>query len=99
MRPRGEVRLAMASAVDTLAGARGAFTSRDAAYAAQVEFELARLTLQDMRRAGELQAVGQMAVPGIKRPLTLYAPTKPRGTELDGAAALQGVVRRWADFQ
>lgn len=99
MRPRGEIRMALAAAADALTQQRGCFTSRDAAHLAKVEFEVARLTLKDMERAGELDKLDrQVREQGVRRPLNLYA--SARGEPVaDAAAELGRVVRCWADFQ
>lgn len=96
MRPRGEVRLAVASAAGMLVQERGCFTGRDVAQCAQVAFEKARLTLKDMVRAGELVVIGEASAPGVCRPLNVYAQPRPRSSA--GADLLQA-VQRWADFK
>lgn len=95
MRPRGEVRQAMAAAADTLVDQRGWFTGPDLARCTQVAFEKARLTLKDMVRAGELVVIGETTAPGVCRPLNKYS--RPTAQAAAGAD-LQHVVQRWADF-
>lgn len=96
MRPRGEIRQAVASAAGQLVAQRGSFTGRDVAQAAQVAFEKARLTLKDMVRAGELVVVGDTTVPGVCRPLNVY--TQPKPASAPGADLFR-VVHSWADFR
>jgi len=96
MRPRGEVRQAVAAAAGALVQQRGGFTGRDVAQCAQVAFEKARLTLKDMVLAGELVVIGQARAPGVCRPLNVYA--QPAAQQTAGADLLR-VVQRWADFR
>lgn len=96
MRPRGEVRQAVASAAGMLAQRQGSFTGREVAGLAQVGFEKARLTLKDMVRAEEIVVVGETRAPGVCRPLNVYAPATPRATP---GADLMRVVQCWADFR
>lgn len=96
MRPRGEVRQAVAFAAGALVQEHGCFTGRDVAQCAQVAFEKARLTLKDMVRAGELVVVGEVATTGVCRPLNVYA--LPSRCASAGADLLQA-VQRWADFR
>lgn len=96
MRPRGEVRQAVAVAAGTLVQQRGCFTGREVAHCAQVAFEKARLTLKDMVQAGELVVIGQARAPGVCKPLNLYAQPVPQ--QAVGADLLRA-VQRWADFR
>jgi hypothetical protein len=96
MRPRGEIRQALTSAALHLVAERGCFTGRDVAHAAQVAMEKARLTLKDMVRAGELVVVGETTLPGICRPMNVYA--QPTDASPANGAELFRVVQRWADF-
>jgi hypothetical protein len=88
----------MASAADSLVQQHGYFTGRDVAQCAQVAFEKARLTLKDMAKAGELVVVGEARLPGVCKPLNLYARPKP-ASQGGAAAELVQAVRRWADFR
>ena len=97
MRPRGEIRQAVAAAAGQLVAERGSFTGRDVAHAAQVAFEKARLTLKDMVRAGELVVVGETTAPGVCRPLNVY--TQRAAQQGHAGADLCQVVQRWADFR
>ena len=59
MRPRGEVREALAATVARLAAELGPVSCRQVAAHAQVGFEKARLTLLDMARSGQVQVSGK----------------------------------------
>ena len=72
-RPRGEVRQALADAAQRLYPLRDAVSARELAEAAQVGYEVARETLKDMVRAGELVRAGSAKVPG-QRWHGLYEP-------------------------
>jgi hypothetical protein len=96
MRPRGEVRHAVAAAAQALVQQHGCFTGRDVAQCAQVGFETARLTLKNMVCAGELVVVGEARTQGVCRPLNVYAyPTPPSAAGQD----LLRAVQSWADFR
>jgi hypothetical protein len=59
------------------------------------ELERARLTMDNMRRAGELQALPErVRVPGVSRPMTLYAPA-PQASAHSAAPAIESVLRTW----
>lgn len=97
MRPRGEFRQALVRAVE-VAGPSGGATWRGLAQLACVAGDVARDTVRNMHRAGELIVVGQAREPGVNRPQNLYAPAVPQdggGAEM----ALDSVVRCWADFR
>ena len=74
MRPRGEIRAALSAAAQAMApvARNGGVTYLELAATAQVGFEVARNTVKDMVKAGELVPVGARPVPGIKRPLRTY---------------------------
>jgi hypothetical protein len=83
MRPRGEIREAMADAFLRLVLERGlvvdgvavdGVTSREAATAARVGFDLARRTTENMLQAGELVRVGRVKPAGSQHWSGLYAP-------------------------
>lgn len=100
MRPRGEIRQALAAAADMLHQQRGAFTGRDVAMHAQAGWEATRRTLQNMVNAGELVVAGTARAPGVSRPLNLYRrPAADERATSDVAAELVQAVRRWADFR
>lgn len=99
MRPRGEVRQVLASAVTELAavpgpdGRRGC-TWRDVAARACVGWDAARKTLENMASAGEVTRIGTRPVPGSRRPMTLYAPAGAVvATQAAAAVELQAVWR------
>ena len=73
-RPRGEIRTALAGAAQALHAEHGPATWRDMAVAAQVGFDAARRTVQNMARAGELRRVDTVPVLGARRPMVRYAP-------------------------
>lgn len=73
-RPRGEIRQALNSAARKLHAQHGPVTWRDMAKAACVGFGAAKTTARNMERAGELVVVDSRAVPGVCRPMKLYAP-------------------------
>jgi hypothetical protein len=98
-RPRGEIRQAVATAADMLVQQHGRFHGRALAQSAQVAFEKARLTLKDMVRAGELEVIGQEQLPGVCRPLNLYARPCSTAAASSSAAELTSAVMRWADFR
>jgi hypothetical protein len=97
LRARGEVRQALAMAVAELAALKGPVSSREAAAHVQVGFDLARRTLDNMARAGEVVVAGYGKAPGA-RWHNLYEPavdadvTKPWG----GIEDLDAAVRRMA---
>ena len=98
MRPRGEIRQALATAADALAAERGAFTWRDVAEAAQVGYRAARATVDNMARSGELEPVGNEKRAHSRRWMTLYAPRQEPGnwaTSTTGADGLAGVMQGW----
>ncbi|MBX3605347.1 MAG: hypothetical protein KF788_08750 [Piscinibacter sp.] len=93
---RTEVRDALARAAEELwerTQGTGA-TWRDMAVHACVGFGAARDTAKNMAVAGELQVVGQRSVPGVCRPMRLYAPRR-RGFVQGGGAALDQALRGW----
>ena len=110
MRPRGEVRAALAGAFERLVRERGLVAEgtavdgvpwRDAAMAAQVGFEAARETVKNMTRAGELVRVGAKKAAGTNRWEGLYAPAVLAAEIGDtpqpwgGIEALAQVMRDW----
>lgn len=95
MRPRGDVRVALKEAA-VGAGFSGA-TWRGLARLAGVGFDAARVTADNMVRAGELIVIGHSREPGICRPMSLLAvPAEPA---CQPGSALDEVVRSWADFR
>lgn len=98
-RPRGEVRQALADAAQRLYPLRDAVSSRELAEAAQVGYELARLTVKDMVRAGELVRVSSAHAPG-ERWHGLYVPAEARDGDMPlawgGIEALADVMHAMA---
>ena len=96
MRPRGEERQALAkAAADALAaGCKGA-TWRDLAERARVGYQAARRAAENMRRAGDLEAVGTVTCAHSRRPMMLLA---PRSAPPEPAAlqCLADAMRGWA---
>jgi hypothetical protein len=68
MRPRGELRQAAERAL--LAGRA---TSREAAERTQVAYDAMRVALDNAVRAGDVVKVEPRRVPGVKRPVPVYA--------------------------
>jgi hypothetical protein len=102
MRPRGEVRLALAQAVEA-APAPGA-TWRELAAQACVGLDSARRTVGNMVAAGELIVVGHKRVPHARRPMNVLArPGHAAGQgQAEGQAGSDGcaaLARCWAGFR
>ena len=105
MRPRGELRVSLSMAAADLprfdgAGNRVGADFRSLAQASQVgsselSYDVVRRTLRDMAVHGDLEVVGQTSLPGVCRPVNLYAVPLPE----PDAADLVEVVRCWADFR
>lgn len=95
MRPRGEVRLALGEAVWKVAREHTeGGTYRDIAPRACVGFAIAKRTLKDMVRAGELVITGTARVPGSARPANRYAPAPPQASATP--PELNTVMCSWA---
>jgi hypothetical protein len=71
-------------------------TWRDLAEHTQVGFDVARQTVRNMERAGELCVVGQRPVDGAMRPMNLYAPAEPAPMKTETTAALSDLLQIWA---
>ncbi len=56
-----------------------------------------RHTLGNMIAAGELQRAGTKRVPGVKRPVPVYAPAGDALTACDTTQALSLALRLWGD--
>lgn len=69
MRPVGEIREALERAMRQ----QGPGTSKAIAAAACVGYEAARRTLDNMVRAEHAEKRGSTRVPGVKRPVPVYA--------------------------
>ena len=78
MRPAGEISLAMLQAAHALRRERAEAgqgpTLAEMVARAQVGYKAARATVQNLRRAGHLEIVGQRRVPGRNRPVAEYLP-------------------------
>jgi hypothetical protein len=99
MRPAGEIRRALRDAAWSLAVERASTPLagghwRELAQRSCVGFGAARETVKNMARAGELQAVGAVRVPGARRPMTVYAPQAERSAP--APQALDSLMRAWA---
>lgn len=97
-RPRGEIRTALAGAAQALHAECGGATWRQMAARACVGYDKARATVQDMRRAGELQPVDTVPVPGARRPMVRYAPGHNWVTNWGGAStarSIDSVLQGW----
>ena len=73
MRPQGEVRVALFTAVQQLASGGGAVNFRQAAAAACVGTSVAEVTLRNMARAGQIAKVGHEKPAGGTHYFALYA--------------------------
>ncbi len=93
MRPKGEVRLAIAMAA---AQCPDGATWRELAAMACVGWLPARYAIKDMTRAGELVVVSTRRQPGAARPLNVYAPAT---CEQRDGASLNQVLTSWAQTQ
>ncbi len=102
MRPRGSIRKAVAEHM--AAAAQGA-TWRDLAHRleacglidtrAPAELALVRRAVENMKRSGEIQPLGE--APGFRgrRPLKLYGARKVAPKSSDAAADLAQALSRW----
>lgn len=89
-RPPGEIRQALAQAADAL----GQATWRELGAKACVGFDVARQYAKDMAAAGDLEIVGTTRVPGVCRPMRVYAPRRRSGWVTQGAS-LGDVLSGW----
>lgn len=97
MRPCGDFRAALESAAGEL-GRAG--TWRELAQVAEVGFDVARRTAENMVRDGVFERAGTTNVPGVCRPMVLYAPAQPSArSRATLGGELASVVRCWADFK
>lgn len=81
-RPRGEVREALAVALEQLHKVQGAVSARELAAAAKVSIDHAEKTLENMAIAGQVAVVGHGKRPG-ERWHNLY---EPAGDDVDESA-------------
>lgn len=96
-RPRGEIRLALSQAAQALHQECGAFTWVQVAEKARVGYAAARMSVDNMARAGELVRVGRSKPAESRVWMTLFEPASQQESEAVGAD-LQQVVRNWAEF-
>lgn len=103
-RPVGEIRLALQAAARGLvsdgvghltADGRMGVTWLQVAQRAQVGRTLGRRTVFNMASAGEFQRVGTVSVPGVCRPMTLFAPQQTSATS-SSERSLDAVLRTWS---
>lgn len=102
-RPAGELRQALAEAArkleaQRLASARRGATWRDLAAHAGVGYSVAKHTVRNMARAGELQRLPEDArTSHSRRPMAQYVPAAPARGAAGGPAlaGLETVLRAW----
>lgn len=103
MRPRGNIRKAVA---EHLAAAKEGATWRDLAQRldscglinaqAPSEADLVRRAVENMKRVGEIEAIGDAPGRWSRRPLKLYGARKVCAEpQKDGSAALAAVLGCW----
>jgi hypothetical protein len=96
MRPRQEIRTALAEAALALQKEQGAATWRDLAERACVGYDKACETVRNMATAGELRKVDTVRVGHARRPMVRYAPVSAWGSTGWGSpATLDAVLRTW----
>lgn len=95
MRPQGEVRQALAGAAVELQREAGAASWRDMAERAGVGFHAAKVTVNNMVRAGELKPVGAEKRAHSNRWVRLYEPGQNFAAGTTGPG-LAEVTRSWA---
>ena len=98
MRPRGEIRAALALAVDALPSTAPSATWRDLAQLACVGFDAARRTVDNMVTAGELIVVGHRRTPHACRPMRLLARPGACAAARE-PSAFEELARCWAEFK
>ena len=98
MRPRGEIREALAASAAKLvppdAPPETGVTWRELVRHAQVGELMGRRTVVDMQRSGELKVVATRRVPGVCRPVNVYAPRREPAEP--AGQALHQVAQAWA---
>jgi hypothetical protein len=92
VRPRGEIRDAIADAARALKAEQGAATWKELAARARVGFDLGFETVRNMARSGELQTVGRVKAAGSGNWCKLYEPAEP-GPQL--GLDLERMLRSW----
>lgn len=95
MRPLGEVSEVLLRTLCERSCERGPMTARELAVAAQVGFEVARRTLDNLVRAGHVAHAGFNMPPGTSRWQARYAPIDAAA---DHAEALASVVYSWPRY-
>lgn len=104
MRPRGSIRRAVA---EHMAAAKNGATWRDLAQQLEAsglintrapsELELVRRAVENMKRAGEIEPIGEVRGRWTRRPLKLYGARKtPPVPPADATAELAAALGRWA---
>ena len=92
-RPRGELRTALHEALKA-----GQGTTRELATRSGVGLTASMRTLDNMVTAGEVAKLDPVRVPGVKRPVPVYALRAP-GPAASGAADLQHALSLWGARQ
>jgi transposase len=95
VRPPGEIRQALAQAAEALVREGGAASWRDMAERAGVGYHVAKVTVNNMVRAGVLQQAGVDKRAHSNRWVRLYEPGLNWATESTGCD-LAEVTRSWA---
>lgn len=103
MRPRQEIRTALARAARALHAEQGGATWLEMATRARVGREKARLTVQDMRRSGELTRLATVRLAHTTTPMAWYGPGPNWAEEEEEPApavavppgSLDDLVRTW----
>lgn len=90
MRPAGDIRTAIAAGF-----ADGPGTTRELAGRTLVGLAAARMTLDNMRRAGDVVVIDEVRVEGVKRPVPLYDLRRP---ECAAAVVDWSLITAWAQF-
>jgi len=97
MRPRGEIRQAIAAAAE-----QGPGTWRDFAERARVGYEAAQRTVENMARAGQLVPAGTAKRAHSNHWMCLYEARVPEGDDVPqpwgGIEALADAVASWSDL-
>ena len=98
-RPHGPIRQAIDSVGRQLTAERGGFTWHDVAAIAGVGWDMAKHTVHNMARDGQLTVLGEASVPWARRPMLRYAASAPQPAQATPGADLEEAIRRWADFR
>jgi predicted ArsR family transcriptional regulator len=88
-RPRGELRTALHEALKA-----GQGTTRELAARSGVGMTASMRTLDNMVTAGEVEKASAVRVPGVKRPVPVYALRESQASA-SGAADLQQALASW----